>query len=78
MRDGGYQCAECFVKGQEVRFPRGGYGYPTEVDGVFLSIDHIEPKSRGGSGERSNLRVLCTRCNTIKGVKLITEGGNHA
>lgn len=69
FREGGYQCAKCGLTGEERRFPRGGYGYYTEKDGVYLSIDHIAPKSKGGSNERSNLQILCTPCNTTKGVK---------
>lgn len=32
-----------------------------------LHIDHIEPRSKGGTDEPSNLQVLCSRCNLIKG-----------
>ena len=69
FREDGYRCATCGVVGEERRFPRGGYGYYTAIEGVYLSIDHIHPKSKGGTNERSNLRILCTPCNTKKGVK---------
>jgi 5-methylcytosine-specific restriction endonuclease McrA len=69
MREENFTCADCGVEGYERRFPKGGYGHYTGEPGVFLSIDHIIPKSRGGTHERENLRVLCTRCNTRKGVK---------
>ncbi len=69
MREENYTCAQCFIKGFERRFPRGGYGYYTDIDGVYLSIDHIYPKSLGGTNLRANLRILCTPCNTRKGVK---------
>lgn len=29
-----------------------------------LSVDHIVPRAQGGADDRSNLRVLCFRCNT--------------
>jgi 5-methylcytosine-specific restriction endonuclease McrA len=69
FREENYTCAKCSVIGREQRFPRGGYGYPTDMPGVFLSIDHIVPRAKGGTGDRKNLRVLCTPCNTEKGIK---------
>ena len=67
FREGGYRCAKCDLVGREEPFQRGGYGYPTDIEGVFLSIDHIVARARGGSSERPNLRVLCTPCNVQKG-----------
>ena len=32
-----------------------------------LSIDHIQPRSRGGPDEASNLQWTCKRCNGAKG-----------
>jgi ATP adenylyltransferase len=32
-----------------------------------LDVDHILPRSRGGTNERANLQVLCSRCNRAKG-----------
>lgn len=71
FREEGYRCAECSIVGWEERFPCGEYGYPTPIKRVYLSIDHIVPRSKGGTSDRSNLRVLCTRCNTRKGSKLL-------
>lgn len=34
-----------------------------------LSIDHIEPFSRGGAHHESNFQTLCRSCNSRKGVK---------
>lgn len=69
FREEGYRCRKCGIPGFERRFPRGGYGHYTVFPGIYLSIDHIIPKSKGGTNDRSNLRVLCTTCNTEKGVK---------
>ena len=35
--------------------------------GMPLVIDHILPKSLGGSDERENLAASCYRCNEFKG-----------
>jgi len=69
FREENYTCAICGIVGFEKRFPRGGYGFYTNKEGVYLSIDHIKPRSKGGTSDRENLRVLCTTCNTKKGVK---------
>lgn len=34
-----------------------------------LSIDHIVPRSAGGSNEDDNLQTLCVPCNVAKGAK---------
>ena len=36
-------------------------------------LDHIVPRSRGGSDDRHNLRILCVSCNLHKGSKLDSE-----
>lgn len=38
-----------------------------------LTIDHIIPKSRGGSNDISNLAAACHRCNCEKGAKPVDE-----
>ncbi len=32
----------------------------------FCEVDHIVPRSRGGSNDRSNLRLLCSEANAAK------------
>jgi 5-methylcytosine-specific restriction endonuclease McrA len=34
--------------------------------GLRATVDHITPKSRGGSNLNGNLRVMCYRCNEAK------------
>lgn len=34
-----------------------------------LTVDHIVPLAAGGTNDRSNLRVLCDRCNGRKSAK---------
>ncbi|MBR8837779.1 MAG: HNH endonuclease [Stigonema ocellatum SAG 48.90 = DSM 106950] len=38
-----------------------------------LEIEHIKPKSKGGSNRFSNLTLSCTKCNQDKGNKSIEE-----
>lgn len=38
-----------------------------------LVIDHIHPRSRGGSNDLSNLQLLCGPCNGSKGAKTMAE-----
>lgn len=69
MRRGKYRCATCGLKGHEMRFQRGSYGFPTERPRIYLSIDHVAPRAHGGASTQDNLRVLCTTCNTRKGTR---------
>lgn len=40
-----------------------------------LQVDHIVPLDRGGPNTRDNMRVLCNRCNIIKGTMTDAEVG---
>lgn len=42
-------------------------------DEVGLHIDHIVPVAKGGKTVPSNLQVLCSKCNSSKGAKLVDE-----
>ncbi|WP_414584231.1 RNA-guided endonuclease IscB [Scytonema sp. PCC 10023] len=44
-----------------------------DKEGVPLQIEHIHPRSKGGSNRVSNLTLSCERCNTRKGAKSIDD-----
>ncbi len=44
-----------------------------DATGVRLEIEHITPKSRGGSNRVSNLTIACNDCNQVKGSQDIRE-----
>lgn len=55
------------------------YGYRCAYcgkQGVPFEIDHICPKSRGGSDRTSNLALACHACNQFKGNKTGAEFGH--
>ena len=45
-------------------------------DGVPLEIDHITPRSRGGSDRVTNLTLACHPCNQAKGNRSAAEFGH--
>jgi len=38
-----------------------------------LTIDHVVPRSKGGTNEQSNLLTACHGCNASKGAKSYSE-----
>ncbi|HLD36036.1 MAG TPA: HNH endonuclease [Planctomycetota bacterium] len=57
--------------GGESRPNRGGKKYPLSS----MTIDHIIPRSRGGTTEWTNAVTCCSKCNTKKGGRLPKEAG---
>ncbi len=53
----GFLCQQC------------GYGPPR----VQLHVDHIKPRAKGGSDDKSNLVTLCEDCNLGKGCSLLSR-----
>ncbi len=41
-------------------------GRSTKHDGVVLHVDHILPRSKGGTDQIGNLQTLCSKCNIGK------------
>jgi 5-methylcytosine-specific restriction endonuclease McrA len=44
-----------------------------DAENVSLQVEHIHPKSKGGSNRISNLCLACEPCNLKKGVQSITD-----
>lgn len=57
FEDDDFTCYLC----EDVLSPEMPVGHPKS-----LSIDHVEPVSRGGLDERSNVRTACLGCNQAK------------
>ena len=50
---------------------QGGYCNGCEEHFLIrnMTVDHIIPRSKGGTDHVSNLQLLCSACNSLKGVK---------
>jgi hypothetical protein len=53
-------------------FERDKYRCKKCGDWHGLTIDHIVPRSKGGTDELGNLQTLCHSCNSKKGAKIET------
>jgi 5-methylcytosine-specific restriction endonuclease McrA len=53
----GYRCVYC------------GERFPAEE----LTIDHVQPRVRGGDRSEGNLVTACRGCNTLKGQRRLSE-----
>ena len=62
-----YTCRYCGVRHEEIRrfndFPYWGNGGRWVAN---LHVDHVVPKSRGGTDEVANLVTACPSCNREK------------
>lgn len=51
----------------------GGFCYL--CGGTATTLDHVIPRSRGGTEAITNLRPCCVSCNSAKGNRLLSEIG---
>jgi len=42
-------------------------------DSIRLSLDHITPRSKGGSNSKTNLVTCCGRCNSSRGYRTFRD-----
>ena len=62
---GVYMCPYCGLVTDQI---------PSTSDGrTKWEIEHVVPRSRGGSNNLENIRVVCWVCNRSKGAKTLEE-----
>lgn len=78
-RRDGFACTVCGWRPTIGADHDPGYAIYAMRDGKMcgLQIDHVLPRSRGGSNHTRNLRTLCTRCNCSKSGRTDREWGRH-
>lgn len=73
FRRHGIVCQGCGLKGsvfKEWQTVTGVYVnlFAVAPDGehLMMTVDHITPRARGGTGRLDNLQPMCSKCNTLK------------
>ena len=57
-------------------FERDGYRCVycgEQFDGAELTLDHVQPRVRGGDHSEGNLVTACKGCNTLKGHRRLSQ-----
>lgn len=62
----GYRCRACGRKGID----SNEWDAAPDPSLAPLTLDHIIPRSKGGTSSLLNLQTLCRSCNTAKGNKM--------
>lgn len=58
------KCFYCLLSVQELK-----------SRGIYMTVDHVIPKGKGGSDEAENLVTACERCNNAKNDSLMWYEG---
>lgn len=58
LRRDGFRCRYCGAR---------------PIDGVRLTVDHIKPRSKGGTDDIENLLTACSSCNEAKADSELTD-----
>lgn len=75
--DKGRECVRCGLVGTRLIIGEDLYGgmhvdlYTDDL--IMMTVDHIHPKSKGGSNDLSNLDPMCGPCNFAKGATVETQ-----
>lgn len=72
MRRNGFKCMACgdpAVQVRKYKSPPDDKIYTGVITASYeqMTLDHILPKSKGGSNGQENLQPLCRPCNAAKG-----------
>lgn len=66
----GIRCVRCGCFGSYYQVDFNGNPNPHlnlyTAQGKLMTVDHIFPKSKGGSNRLCNLQTMCTKCNNKK------------
>lgn len=71
----GCKCVKCGLEGTQLikgKARNGNIHWDIYTEDLFpLTVDHIIPKSKGGSDNMENKQPMCARCNNKKGNKIL-------
>jgi len=72
FRTKGVKCSSCGVEGKYFEYKPGRAillftDMKNKGKRIYMTKDHIVPRSKGGSGSLNNLTPMCDVCNVMKG-----------